>query len=85
VATLGLRPTVLLAMVSPVGAAAVLLAVSQPRSSWTLAVLVPLVLPLAALARFLRPTNRWKAQYSAFYLLLTLTSFVLPGLAISGV
>jgi hypothetical protein len=84
VATLGLRTTVLLAMVAPVAAAAVLLAASQPWSPWTLAVLVPLVLPLVALARFLRPTNRWHAQYSGFYLLLTLISFALPGLATTG-
>ncbi|GHJ42821.1 hypothetical protein Cs7R123_01630 [Catellatospora sp. TT07R-123] len=76
VTLIGLPATLTLTVLTPLAAAALVLAAARPWTWWTLLVLAPLALPLTALRRFRDPAaNRWQARYSAYYLLLAYSGF----------
>jgi 4-hydroxybenzoate polyprenyltransferase len=80
-AALGLRGSVALALAAPALSAALLAARSQAPPAWTLAALLPLVVPAAAGYRFLRGRTRWPPSAPALHLLLTFTGYAALGLA----
>ncbi|WP_186093884.1 hypothetical protein [Burkholderia gladioli] len=78
----GLGGTVGIAMLSALGASALLLAAIVPR--WPAIVcallLAPLALPLVAYVRFLKPEQRWRAKYAVFYVLASFAAYAAGGL-----
>ncbi|MGN9809971.1 hypothetical protein ACTMSW_11520 [Micromonospora sp. BQ11] len=83
VTTIGLAPTVGMAMVVAIVSAALFVFSVRPWSPWSLVVLVPLAWPLLALHRFAgQRRNRWPVTFSVLYLLATFAAYAVVGLIV---